>query len=88
MSIKLMVFNVIKLSIKPPLKLALVYRGRKDPFRFTVQRITEAKAMHRVCRVLEGVHGVPLQPGEFTIKKRPREVGVSSRLAQTEYFPV
>ena len=50
------------------------YRGIEDPSRFSSERISGSKAMHRVRRVLDVVYGVPVVPTSYTINNLPKEV--------------
>ena len=53
------------------------YRGIQDPSRFSSDKISEDEAVHRVCRVLDGVFGVPALPDTFSIKDPPKDVSES-----------
>jgi len=56
------------------------YMGVTDPSRFTSDKISEKEVMRRVCRVLDGVLGVPVLPDAFIMKDPSKEVCESSRL--------
>jgi len=48
-----------------------VYTSEDDPSRFTPDKITQADALWRVCRVLDGVDEAPVCGGDFCLNKRP-----------------
>jgi len=71
------VFNWICRRIQPLQQRAnfsFLYEGESDPSRFSVDKTRKEVALHRVCRVLDGVLEPPLSGGDFQLNKHPREV--------------
>jgi len=54
--------------------LGFMYTGEDDPLHFTSDKISQADAMRRVCRVLDTVTEAPLIGGDFRLNKHPREI--------------